>query len=100
MIHLVSHVFFLLSPDTTNTTHFTHSSTRNDAVVPVADSYAGCEANEHGLCAFDTVVSVLQDRIAEIDFDWDCFGNYTAEAGVDYNGRAPPKGTGGTSSSS
>ncbi|XXG95983.1 hypothetical protein Hte_002260 [Hypoxylon texense] len=70
----------------------------NDAVVPVADSYAGCPADEHGLCAFDTVVSVLQDRIAEIDFDWDCFGNYTAEAGVDYNGRAPRDGSGSGSS--
>ncbi|KAK6957081.1 hypothetical protein Daesc_002366 [Daldinia eschscholtzii] len=63
----------------------------NDAVIPVADSYPGCPADPHGLCAFDNVVSVLKDRIDEIDFDHDCFGDYSAEAGVDYNGRAPKK---------
>jgi hypothetical protein len=62
---------------------------RNDAVVPVADSYEGCTSDPNGLCAFDTVVSVLQKRIAEIDFDYDCFANYTASVGNDYNGRAP-----------
>ncbi|KAL7622322.1 hypothetical protein AAE478_007826 [Parahypoxylon ruwenzoriense] len=61
----------------------------NDAVIPVADSYPGCSADPHGLCAFDTVVSVLKDRIDEIDFDYDCFADFEAEAGVDYNGRAP-----------
>ncbi|OTA62382.1 phosphoglycerate mutase-like protein [Hypoxylon sp. EC38] len=61
----------------------------NDAVIPVADSYPGCPADQHGLCSFDNVVSVLKDRIDEIDFDYDCFGNYTTEEGVDYNGRAP-----------
>ncbi|KAI1380276.1 phosphoglycerate mutase-like protein [Hypoxylon crocopeplum] len=62
----------------------------NDAVIPVADSYAGCPADPHGLCAFDNVVSVLKDRIDEINFDYDCFADYNADAGVDYNGRAPP----------
>ncbi|KAL7792575.1 phosphoglycerate mutase-like protein [Trichoderma ceciliae] len=61
----------------------------NDAVIPIADSYDGCPKNPNGLCSFDQVVSVLQKRIDEIDFDFDCFANYTAEAGVDYNGRAP-----------
>ncbi len=35
------------------------------------------------------MVSVLQKRINEIDYNYDCFANYTATAGVDYNGRAP-----------
>ncbi|KAI2610212.1 phosphoglycerate mutase-like protein [Hypoxylon fragiforme] len=61
----------------------------NDAVVPVADSYPGCPADPHGLCSFDNVVSVLKDRIDEIDFNYDCFADYEAEEGVDYNGRAP-----------
>ncbi|KAF2844728.1 phosphoglycerate mutase-like protein [Plenodomus tracheiphilus IPT5] len=63
----------------------------NDAVVPIDESYPGCPADPNGLCSFDNVVSVLQKRSAEIDFDYDCFGNYTASAGVDYNGRAPRK---------
>ncbi|OTB09629.1 hypothetical protein M426DRAFT_316177 [Hypoxylon sp. CI-4A] len=61
----------------------------NDAVVPVADSYPGCDADPHGLCSFDNVVAVLKDRVDEIDFDHDCFADYAAEPGVDYNGRAP-----------
>ncbi|KAJ0124399.1 3-phytase b precursor [Diaporthe amygdali] len=61
----------------------------NDAVVPVNGTYPGCEYDADGLCSFDNVVSVLQKRIDEIDYDYDCFGNYTAEAGHDYNGRAP-----------
>ncbi|KAH8193852.1 hypothetical protein TruAng_011986 [Truncatella angustata] len=61
----------------------------NDAVIPIADSYEGCNDDPNGLCSFDTVVSVLQKRIGEIDFNYDCFANYTAKAGNDYNGRAP-----------
>ncbi|KAK2606706.1 hypothetical protein N8I77_005437 [Diaporthe amygdali] len=61
----------------------------NDAVVPVNGTYPGCEYDADGLCSFDNVVSVLQKRIDEIDYDYDCFGNYTAEPGHDYNGRAP-----------
>ncbi|KAI0018053.1 histidine phosphatase superfamily [Xylariomycetidae sp. FL0641] len=61
----------------------------NDAVVPVADSYPGCPEDPHGLCAFEHVVEVLKDRIGEVDFDYDCFANYTAEAGHGYKGRAP-----------
>lgn len=65
------------------------TSSRNDAVVPIADSYDGCKYDPDGLCSFDNVVSVLQKRIDEIDFNYDCFANYTASAGHDYNGRAP-----------
>ncbi|KAH7396289.1 histidine phosphatase superfamily [Pyrenochaeta sp. MPI-SDFR-AT-0127] len=61
----------------------------NDAVIPINTSYPGCPADPNGLCSFDNVVSVLQKRSAEIDFDYDCFANYTASPGVDYNGRAP-----------
>lgn len=61
----------------------------NDAVIPINESYAGCPANRDGLCSFDNVVAVLQKRSAEIDFEYDCNANYTAVAGVDYNGRAP-----------
>lgn len=61
----------------------------NDAVLPISGSYPGCPVNPDGLCAFDTVVSVLEKRIAEIDFNYDCYGNYTASPGNNYNGRAP-----------
>ncbi|KAL0252850.1 hypothetical protein I308_102242 [Cryptococcus tetragattii IND107] len=61
----------------------------NDAVVPIDKSYEGCGSNKDGMCAFDTVVAALQKRIAEIDYDYDCRGDYTATVGNDYNGRAP-----------
>ena len=61
----------------------------NDAVIPINGSYQGCPADKDGLCSFDNVVSVLQKRSAEIDYAYDCLGNYTASPGMDYNGRAP-----------
>ncbi len=61
----------------------------NDAVIPLDASYPGCPSDKNGLCAFDSVVAALQRRSAEIDFAHDCHGNYTAEPGRDYNGRAP-----------
>ncbi|WVQ81817.1 hypothetical protein IAT38_003944 [Cryptococcus sp. DSM 104549] len=61
----------------------------NDAVLPIDQSYEGCEWNKDGLCSFDTVVENLQRRLEEIDFDYDCYGNYTVEYGQDLNGRAP-----------
>jgi hypothetical protein len=61
----------------------------NDAVIPIHGSHPGCPDNADGMCPFDTVVKALQRRSAEIDFEYDCFGNYTAVAGVDFNGRAP-----------
>ena len=65
----------------------------NDAVVPINESHQGCPSNPDGLCPFDTVVSVLKKRSAEINFDYDCFANYTAQAGQNYNGRAPRNST-------
>ncbi|KAH0378509.1 phosphoglycerate mutase-like protein, partial [Aureobasidium melanogenum] len=61
----------------------------NDAVIPVSDSHPGCPVDKDGLCPFDTMVSVLQKRANEINYNYDCFANYTAAAGVNYNGRAP-----------
>ena len=79
----------------------------NDAVVPVSDSHPGCPVDADGifisfacflalklthfkgLCPLPTMIKVLQARINEIDFNYDCFANYTAVPGVNYNGRAP-----------
>ena len=61
----------------------------NDAVVPIDQSHPGCPWNKDGLCPIDTIASALKNRLAEIDFDYDCFGNYTFQAGQNYGGRAP-----------
>ena len=68
---------------------FCVNSRSNDAVIPLNESYPGCPTDPNGLCSFDHVVEVLQKRSAEINYNYDCFANYTASAGVDYNGRAP-----------
>jgi hypothetical protein len=65
----------------------------NDAVLPIDQSYQGCPINIDGLCSFDTVLTALHNRIDQIDYDYDCFGNYTATLGNDYNGRAPRNST-------
>ncbi|GAA5903405.1 histidine phosphatase family protein [Sporobolomyces salmoneus] len=60
----------------------------NDAVIPL--TYEGCSENKDGLCAYDTVLSALIKRIDEIDYDYDCNGNYTVPYyGQVTNGRAP-----------
>jgi hypothetical protein len=61
----------------------------NDGVVPLYGSYPGCPQNANGLCGMGTVINVLQQRIAEIDFNYSCYGNYTASAGMNYNGLPP-----------
>lgn len=42
-------------------------------MVPINGTYAGCDYDADGLCSFDEVVSILQKRISEIDYDYDCF---------------------------
>jgi len=37
----------------------------------------GCKPNKDGLCDLDTFIAGMQKRIEEVDFDFDCFGNYT-----------------------
>lgn len=54
---------------------FTVANDSNDAVLPIDKSYPGCPQNAEGLCSFDTVLSALRQRVKEIDFDYDCFGN-------------------------
>ncbi|KAL5514623.1 hypothetical protein ACEPAG_1939 [Sanghuangporus baumii] len=48
----------------------------NDAVLPLT-GIAGCPEDANGLCPLDTFVSAMQTRLAEVDFAFDCNGNYT-----------------------
>lgn len=45
----------------------------SDAVLPL--SYPGCEWNEDGFCAYDTVLKGLIQRSEEIDYEYACYGN-------------------------
>ncbi|KAI0066193.1 phosphoglycerate mutase-like protein [Artomyces pyxidatus] len=49
----------------------------NDGVVPLT-GVQGCPEDVNGLCPFDTYVAGMQARIAEVDYQFDCFANYTA----------------------
>ncbi|KAI0734596.1 histidine phosphatase superfamily [Fomitopsis betulina] len=50
----------------------------NDGVVPLT-GISHCEAPDpNGLCLLDNFVQGMQERITEVDFLYDCYGNYTA----------------------
>ncbi|KIK07420.1 hypothetical protein K443DRAFT_2294 [Laccaria amethystina LaAM-08-1] len=48
----------------------------NDAVLPLT-GVNGCKPNENGLCELSTFIAGMKQRIQEVDFAFDCFGNYT-----------------------
>ncbi|KAK7468777.1 hypothetical protein VKT23_003278 [Stygiomarasmius scandens] len=48
----------------------------NDAVVPLT-GISGCVEDENGLCELDIFTSGMKQRIEEIDFNFDCFANYS-----------------------
>ncbi|TFY79218.1 hypothetical protein EWM64_g4792 [Hericium alpestre] len=61
----------------------------NDAVVPLA-GLEGCRKNKNGFCKLDDFITGIQKRIDEIDYTWDCFGNYTIpDPNTIIDGRAP-----------
>ncbi|PPQ62978.1 hypothetical protein CVT24_006084, partial [Panaeolus cyanescens] len=48
----------------------------NDGVLPLT-GIKGCKANNDGLCELPTFIAAMKQRIAEVDFDFGCFANYT-----------------------
>ncbi|KAI0715319.1 phosphoglycerate mutase-like protein [Earliella scabrosa] len=48
----------------------------NDGVVPLT-GISHCTANKNGLCRMDNFLRGMKERIAEVDFQYDCFANYT-----------------------
>ncbi|THV07666.1 phosphoglycerate mutase-like protein [Dendrothele bispora CBS 962.96] len=48
----------------------------NDGVVPLT-GINGCTEDPNGLCDLPTFIAGMQQRIQEIDFDFDCFANFT-----------------------
>ena len=52
----------------------------NDAAVPLTGiSHCGAP-DQNGLCLLDNFVQGMQERIAEVDFVYDCYTNYTPPA--------------------
>ncbi|KAF5375037.1 hypothetical protein D9758_000392 [Tetrapyrgos nigripes] len=65
----------VLSKDgSTNPTHIRWIL--NDGVVPLT-GINGCAEDPNGLCDLPTFIAGMKQRIQEIDFDFDCFANYT-----------------------
>ncbi|TFK56975.1 phosphoglycerate mutase-like protein [Heliocybe sulcata] len=48
----------------------------NDAVLPLT-GIQGCPEDPNGLCALSTFISAYKQRIAEVDYNFDCYANYT-----------------------
>ncbi|KAI0777494.1 phosphoglycerate mutase-like protein [Trametes elegans] len=48
----------------------------NDGVLPLTGAKY-CTENKDGLCPVDDFVKSMQERIAEVDYQYDCFANYT-----------------------
>ena len=46
----------------------------NDGVVPLT-GISHCTANKNGLCRMDNFLRGMKERIAEVDFQYDCFAN-------------------------
>ncbi|KAH8929993.1 phosphoglycerate mutase-like protein [Atractiella rhizophila] len=61
----------------------------NDAVLPLED-IKGCASDEEGRCKLETVVSALKERIQEVDFAEDCFGDYRYDTNIT-TGRPEPR---------
>ena len=62
----------------------------NDAVVPLT-GIQGCNYDVDGLCELGTYIDGTKARIAEVDFAFDCFANYTMpDPDLIVDGRASP----------
>ena len=48
----------------------------NDGVVPLT-GINHCTANKDGLCLVNHFVQGMKERIAEVDYQYDCDANYT-----------------------
>ncbi|KIK96012.1 hypothetical protein PAXRUDRAFT_139439 [Paxillus rubicundulus Ve08.2h10] len=48
----------------------------NDGILPMT-GIKGCTEDPNGLCSLSSFISGMQERIGQIDFDFDCFANYT-----------------------
>ncbi|KAJ3865937.1 phosphoglycerate mutase-like protein [Lentinula novae-zelandiae] len=62
----------------------------NDGVLP-QNGITGCGDNPDGLCELNTFIAGMKQRIKEVDFDFDCFANYTFSLANDTitNGQFP-----------
>ncbi|TFK51915.1 phosphoglycerate mutase-like protein [Heliocybe sulcata] len=68
----------------------------NDAVMPLT-GLNGCPEDKNGLCPLSTFIPAMKDRMAEIDYDFDCYANYTVPTpDTIIDGRYPPALRNGT----
>ncbi|KAF7318482.1 Phosphoglycerate mutase-like protein [Mycena chlorophos] len=64
----------------------------NDAVLPLT-GLSGCPSDENGLCPLGTFKDALAARIGEVDYQFDCFANYTIPSpDLITNGQFPQQG--------
>jgi hypothetical protein len=52
----------------------------NDGVVPLT-GIKGCPENKDGMCPVDVFVGAMREIISEVDWDWDCYGDWEVPEG-------------------
>ncbi|KAF8228627.1 phosphoglycerate mutase-like protein [Tricholoma matsutake] len=65
----------------------------NDGVTPLT-GIKGCPTQPDGMCPVDTFVAAQKEIIEEVDWMWDCYGNWTVPEGDAWNtttGSPPPR---------
>lgn len=65
----------------------------NDGVVPLT-GIRGCPEDEDGMCPVDIFVAAQKETISQIDWAYECHGDWTVPIGHDWNttiGAPPPK---------
>lgn len=65
----------------------------NDGVTPLT-SIKGCPRQRDGMCPVDMFVAAQKEIIEEVDWMWDCYGNWTVPEGDAWNtttGSPPPR---------
>lgn len=64
----------------------------NDGVVPLT-GIKDCTAQKDGMCPLDTFVAAQKELIADTDWIYECYGNWTVPPGTNWNTTtgAPPR---------
>ena len=56
----------------------------NDGAVPLV-GIEGCPEQKDGMCSVDTFVAAQKKIIAETDWNYDCYGDWTVPQGAEWN---------------
>lgn len=64
----------------------------NDGVAPLT-GIRGCPEQKDGMCSVETFVKAQQETIEEVDWEWECMGDWSVPDGTEWEttiGAPPP----------